>query len=76
VQDFHVGDIGDFGKDGLLRWLCPAHNEQDNNITLGANWCYAVLSPQRASPESSYTYLQSSLYKLYDPETQRLLISY
>jgi hypothetical protein len=53
VQDFHVGDIGDFGEYGLLRWLCLAHNEQDNNITLGVNWCYAVLSPQRASPKTS-----------------------
>jgi hypothetical protein len=36
MQDKYVGDIGDFGKFALLRWL-----QQDSRLTLGVAWYWA-----------------------------------
>lgn len=37
MQDCYVGDIGDFGKYGLLRWLCGVH-DSDEPLRLGVLW--------------------------------------
>jgi hypothetical protein len=33
MQDRYCGDVGDFGKYGLLRWVC-----RDTHLRLGVNW--------------------------------------
>ena len=33
MQDQYCGDVGDFGKYGLLRWVC-----RDTHLCLGVNW--------------------------------------
>lgn len=39
MQDKYVGDIGDFGKYGLLRWLCGVTGADDGpRLTLGVHW--------------------------------------
>ena len=37
MQDCYVGDIGDFGKYGLLRWLCGMFDD-DDPLSLGVLW--------------------------------------
>ena len=37
MQDRYTGDVGDFGKYGLLRALCGMHNAQ--SLRLGVVWC-------------------------------------
>ena len=37
MQDCYVGDIGDFGKYGLLRWLCQ-QDEHGDALSLGVLW--------------------------------------
>ena len=37
MQDCYVGDIGDFGKYGLLRWLCGMRDD-DGPLSLGVLW--------------------------------------
>ena len=37
MQDCYVGDIGDFGKYGLLRWLCGMRDD-DQPLSLGVLW--------------------------------------
>ena len=37
MQDCYVGDIGDFGKYGLLRWLCQ-EDEHGDALSLGVLW--------------------------------------
>lgn len=42
MQNRYVGDIGDFGKYGLLRWLCGMHRKTANDgykeLKLGVVW--------------------------------------
>ena len=39
MQDGYVADIGDFGKYGLLRWLCGVRGIDDcSRFTLGVHW--------------------------------------
>jgi len=39
MQDRYVGDIGDFGKYGLLRALChPSDGDEDRRLRLGVVW--------------------------------------
>jgi hypothetical protein len=33
MRDQYTGDLGDFGKYGLLNWIC-----KDSNLELGINW--------------------------------------
>ena len=39
MQDRYVGDIGDFGKYGLLRALCGTPNDPVDGLRLGVIWC-------------------------------------
>jgi hypothetical protein len=38
VQDRYVGDVGDFGKFGLLRWLCGIEPPAKPMLRLGVVW--------------------------------------
>lgn len=38
MQDRYTGDVGDFGKYGLLRWLCGLRDEADGRLRLGLIW--------------------------------------
>lgn len=38
MQDRYVGDVGDFGKYGLLRALCRSESAQDPALKLGVVW--------------------------------------
>ena len=37
MQDRYIGDVGDFGKYGLLRWLCRG-DEHGSELRLGVLW--------------------------------------
>ena len=50
MQDCYVGDIGDFGKYGLLRWLCGMFDD-DDPLSLGVLW-YRYISGGKASDAS------------------------
>lgn len=40
MQDKYVGDVGDFGKYGLLRWLCGADRRGTRGrLSLAVIWC-------------------------------------
>jgi hypothetical protein len=39
MQDAYVGDVGDFGKYGLLNEI---HRKSDGKIRLGINWYYVI----------------------------------
>ena len=39
MQDRFVGDVGDFGKYGLLRWLCGVASD-GRRLHLGVIWYY------------------------------------
>lgn len=64
VQDAYVGDIGDYGKYGLLRVLAG------HGLRLGVNW-YAVAS-QKTGKQDDGKFIQYLLspgeYRRYDPE--------
>lgn len=38
VQDRYTGDVGDFGKYGLLRWLCGLREPDTHGLRLGVIW--------------------------------------
>jgi hypothetical protein len=38
MQDKYAGDVGDFGKLGLLRWLCGIYPAADPELRLGIVW--------------------------------------
>jgi hypothetical protein len=38
MQNRYVGDVGDFGKYGLLKSLCTANRTNSSNLTLGVIW--------------------------------------
>ena len=39
MQNRYVGDLGDFGKYGLLRWLClPGRKAEDHPLSLSLSW--------------------------------------
>jgi hypothetical protein len=51
VQNKYVGDVGDYCKLGLLRWLCGMHPDTgDTQLSLGVGW-YAV--PDDFDPPSN-----------------------
>lgn len=64
MQDNYVGDIGDYGKYGLLREVCAA------GLSLAVNW-YKVV-PQKIGKQDDGKYiqylLQPKLYRNYDSE--------
>jgi len=77
MQDRYTGDIGDFGKYGLLRVLCP--KDPDNygpKISLGVNWYFVpeelVLNERGKNDGIKRTYLQNTpknhkLFRSCDP---------
>jgi len=67
MQDRYSGDIGDFGKLGLLR-----HLVRGGKFTLGVNW---YLFPDEGHTEDGKftSYLTSSAYKRCDPELHEKL---
>ena len=38
MQNKYVADIGDFGKYGLLNYLCNPSNACSEKLSLGVNW--------------------------------------
>jgi len=63
MQDNYIGDIGDYGKYGLLREVCAA------DISLAVNWYRVVPTKLGKHDDGKYTsYLSDSLvYREYDP---------
>lgn len=60
MKNQYVGDIGDYGKYGLLRFL------SQNGITIGVNW---YLTPNDGRTDGRDTdYLKDRRMKVYDPE--------
>ena len=64
MQNNYVGDIGDYGKYGLLRIICSV------GLSLSVNW-YKV-QPQKAGPQDDGKYISyltmPQSYKDYDPQ--------
>ncbi|MFB0556240.1 MAG: hypothetical protein ACETVW_00050 [Dehalococcoidia bacterium] len=51
MQDAYVGDVGDFGKYGLLNEI---HRKSDGKIRLGVNWYY-VIEEEKKTGNVRYT---------------------
>ena len=64
MQDNYVGDIGDYGKYGLLREVCS------EAMTLAVNWYRVVPKRNGKQDDGKYTnYLSAPhLYREYDPD--------
>ena len=63
MQDNYVGDVGDYGKYGLLRMICS------EGLSLSVNW-YRVIPPQISKQDDGkyISYLtMPQAYKDYDP---------
>jgi len=60
VQDRYAGDIGDFGKYGLLRYICSVENGI-SSLKLGVNW-YLVPDGGNVGDGGFTEYLQDDLY--------------
>lgn len=54
MQDGYVGDVGDFGKYGLLRWLCRA-DEHGPALRLGVLWYRVIRGEKAMSGDGSHT---------------------
>ena len=65
MKNQYVGDIGDYGKYGLLRFL------SGHGIKIGVNW---YLTEADSSSDGKFTgYLKNSKERIYDPELFDLL---
>ena len=53
MQDCYAGDIGDFGKYGLLRWLCGMFDD-DDPLSLGVLWYYTPNEDNNDGGNTSY----------------------
>ena len=63
MQDCYVGDIGDFGKYGLLRWLCGMFDDAPS-LSLGVLW---YRTPDGNKGEGGNTnYLHAPLRERYE----------
>lgn len=64
MQDHYVGDIGDYGKYGLLRAVCS------QKLTLAVNWYKVIPKKAGKQDDGKYTnYLSMpQIYKEYDPD--------
>ncbi|WP_165076329.1 MULTISPECIES: hypothetical protein [unclassified Desulfovibrio] len=65
MQDRYVGDIGDYGKLGLLRAITK------HRLTLAINWYKTIPGAHelKKQDDGKFTkYLKDSSYSLYDPE--------
>ena len=64
MQDNYIGDIGDYGKYGLLRTVC------DTGLSLSVNW-YKV-SPKKSGKQDDGKYIsylsKPEAYRDYDPQ--------
>jgi len=65
MQDKYVGDIGDFGKYGLLQELCRQAN---GSIKLGVNWYYTTRQENGNSDGNHIDYLEKSRFRLCFPD--------
>lgn len=60
MKDQYFGDIGDYGKYGLLRFLCGS------GLSVGANW---YLTPNDGRTDGCHAeYLENASMRKYDPE--------
>ena len=60
MKNQYIGDIGDYGKYGLLRFL------KDSGIEIGINW---YLTPNDGTTDGKYRdYLHDERMRIYDPE--------
>lgn len=71
MQDRYIGDLGDFGKYGMLRRLCQA-DEYGDNLKLGVVW-YLVPDESHNLDGKHITYLEDNpknlqRFKRCDPE--------
>lgn len=70
MQDKYAGDVGDFGKYGLLRWICGITGDSDKKFSLGVLWYWVPptidlpllqCNPKRKPNDGKHTgYLHSS----------------
>ena len=77
MQDRYAGDIGDFGKYGLLRWLCGV-TSGGNPLTLGVNWYLfdGVDSAKNDGAKTAYLRGETRDHRLLlecDPDLARLM---
>ena len=54
MQDRYVGDVGDFGKYGLLKEICKKSN---GSVRLGINWFYVTRKEKRRGDGRHIGYL-------------------
>ena len=68
MKNQYVGDIGDYGKYGLLRFLA------NHGVKIGVNW---YLTENDGSADGRFTgYLKQPVEKIYDPELFDVLREY
>jgi hypothetical protein len=72
VQDRYAGDVGDFGKLGLLRWLCGVYPQSVPALRLGILW-YRVPDETHNNDGKHISYLRSHVagnerFRCCDPE--------
>lgn len=65
MQDRYVGDVGDFGKYGLLRALCARHGLRGDALSLGVIW-YLVPDEESTNDGTHTGYLRQSERNLRD----------
>ena len=58
MQDKFALDIGDFGKYGLLRWLCGVTSDE-RRVRLGVVWYYVSAQGQLPSLGNTFKYLST-----------------
>jgi len=68
VQNRYTGDIGDFGKLGLLRWVGRS------GLSIGVNW-YLVSDETHGNDGKYTTYLNKETFRVCDEELWRALQS-
>jgi hypothetical protein len=67
MKDQYVGDVGDFGKYGLLRALTGALDQTvQPQLSLGVNW-YLTPDDPSSSAGSAREYLEKANFKECDP---------
>jgi len=54
MQDRYVGDVGDFGKYGLLNEICKKSN---GSVRLGINWFYVTREEKQRGDGRHISYL-------------------
>lgn len=70
MQDRYTGDVGDFGKYGLLRWLCGLRESGPNRLRLGVIWYRTgadIVSRDPANDGKHIGYLSPEREEAYRP---------